>query len=222
MFRAFLDTRTRLIGVEAGGRGDGLGDNAASLGLGSPGVLHGAFTMLDPDGRRAGRRAALGLARASTTRASARSWRRWPRPGGSRSTGPLTPMRSLRLHRLTRQAGILPALEPAHALAAVARLLPDLEPGSVVVVNLSGRGDKDLDIVDAVRDRVVSLPPGARRVRDAFVRAADDGRRPLIVYLMAGYPDRSRASRRRPRRWRPARTCWRSVCPSATRWRTGR
>ena len=52
------------------------------------------------------------------------------------------------LHRLTRRAGILPALEPAHALAAVARLLPDLEPGSVVVVNLSGRGDKDLDIVD--------------------------------------------------------------------------
>src|SRR5687767_2362668 len=46
LFRPFLDARTRLVGVEAGGRGDALGDNAASLGLGSPGVLHGAFTLL--------------------------------------------------------------------------------------------------------------------------------------------------------------------------------
>ncbi|MBI2782273.1 MAG: tryptophan synthase subunit beta, partial [Chloroflexi bacterium] len=46
LFRAFLDSGARLVAVEAGGRGDGLGDNAASLGLGSPGVLHGAFTML--------------------------------------------------------------------------------------------------------------------------------------------------------------------------------
>lgn len=51
------------------------------------------------------------------------------------------------LHRLTRRAGILPALESAHALAAAARMMPGLRPDAVVVVNLSGRGDKDLDIV---------------------------------------------------------------------------
>src|SRR5687768_10936445 len=49
IMRSFIDTAARLIGVEAGGRGDGLGDNAASLGLGAPGVLHGAFTMLTQD-----------------------------------------------------------------------------------------------------------------------------------------------------------------------------
>jgi tryptophan synthase beta chain len=52
------------------------------------------------------------------------------------------------LHRLTRRSGILPALEPSHALAAVARMLPALPAGAAVVVNLSGRGDKDLDIVE--------------------------------------------------------------------------
>lgn len=51
------------------------------------------------------------------------------------------------LHRLTRHAGILPALESAHALAAVGRMLPSLDSGATVVINLSGRGDKDLDIV---------------------------------------------------------------------------
>jgi tryptophan synthase beta chain len=147
LFRPLLDARTRLIGVEAGGRGDALGDNAASLGLGLPGVLHGAFTMLtqtaegqvvEPHSVSAGldypgvgpqlsalaEAGRLEVARTSDTDAVAA------------------------LHRLTRHAGILPALEPSHALAAVARLLPTLAPGSVVVVNLSGRGDKDLDIVD--------------------------------------------------------------------------
>jgi tryptophan synthase beta chain len=146
LFRPFIDARTRLIGVEAGGRGDGLGDNAASLGLGSPGILHGAFTLLtqtddgqvvEPHSASAGldypgvgpQLAALAAAarleveRATDDEAIAA------------------------LHRLTRHAGILPALESAHALAAVARMLPSLDSGAIVVVNLSGRGDKDLDIV---------------------------------------------------------------------------
>ncbi|HJP71516.1 MAG TPA: pyridoxal-phosphate dependent enzyme, partial [Candidatus Limnocylindria bacterium] len=146
LFRPFLDARTRLIGVEAGGRGDGLGDNAASLGLGMPGVLHGAFTMLtqtddgqvvEPYSASAGldypgvgpQLAALAAAeRLEVERA--------------------TDEEAIKaLHRLTRHSGILPALESAHALAAVARMLPGLPADSAVVVNLSGRGDKDLDIV---------------------------------------------------------------------------
>ena len=85
---------------------------------------------------------------ASTTPGSVPSWRR------STASGRLEVARAsdadavAALHRLTRHAGILPALEPSHALAAVARLLPTLDPGSVVVINLSGRGDKDLDIVE--------------------------------------------------------------------------
>jgi tryptophan synthase beta chain len=146
LFRPFLDARTRLVGVEAGGRGDGLGDNAASLGLGRPGVLHGAFTMLtqtddgqvvEPHSVSAGldypgvgpQLAALAASgRLEVTRAS-----------DAEAVGAL--------HRLTRHAGILPALESSHALVAAARLMDELPSGGAIVVNLSGRGDKDLDIV---------------------------------------------------------------------------
>jgi len=146
LFRPFLDARTRLIGVEAGGRGDGLGDNAASLGLGSPGVLHGAFTMLtqtsdgqvvEPYSASAGldypgvgpQLAALAASgRLKVTRAS-----------DSEAVEAL--------HRLTRHAGVLPALESSHALVAASRVMDELGAGGTIVVNLSGRGDKDLDIV---------------------------------------------------------------------------
>ncbi|HEX7066652.1 MAG TPA: tryptophan synthase subunit beta [Candidatus Limnocylindria bacterium] len=146
LFRPFLDARTRLVGVEAGGRGDGLGDNAASLGLGMPGVLHGAFTMLTQtdDGQVVEPySASAGL----------------DYPGVGPQLAALAAARRLEvaratddeaiaaLRRLTRRAGILPALESAHALAAVGRMLPSLESGAAVVINLSGRGDKDLDIV---------------------------------------------------------------------------
>jgi tryptophan synthase beta chain len=147
LFRPFLDARTRLVGVEAGGRGDGLGDNAASLGLGRPGVLHGAFTMLTQteEGQ---------VVEPHSVSAGLDYPGVGPQLSALAAVGRLEVDRTsdadavAALHRLTRQAGILPALEPAHALAAVARLLPDLDPGSTVVVNLSGRGDKDLDIVD--------------------------------------------------------------------------
>jgi tryptophan synthase beta chain len=146
LFRPFLDARTRLIGVEAGGRGDGLGDNAASLGLGMPGVLHGALTMLTQtdDGQVVEPySASAGL----------------DYPGVGPQLAALAAARRLEveratddeaiaaLRRLTRRAGILPALESAHALAAVGRMLPSLESGAAVVINLSGRGDKDLEIV---------------------------------------------------------------------------
>ena len=147
LFRPFLDARTRLVGVEAGGRGDGLGDNAASLGLGRPGVLHGAFTMLTQteDGQ---------VVEPHSVSAGLDYPGVGPQLSALAAAGRLEVQRTSdtdavqALHRLTRRAGILPALEPSHALAAVARMLPRLAPESVVVVNLSGRGDKDLDIVD--------------------------------------------------------------------------
>ncbi len=188
LFRPFLDARTRLVGVEAGGRGDGLGDNAASLGLGRPGVLHGAFTMLTQteEGQ---------VVEPHSVSAGLDYPGVGPQLSALAAVGRLEVDRTsdadavAALHRLTRQAGILPALEPAHALAAVARLLPDLDPGSTVVVNLSGPRRQGSRHRRPVRVRLVSLTPGAQRVRDAFSRAADDGRRPLIAYLMAGYPD---------------------------------
>ena len=146
LFRPFLDARTRLIGVEAGGRGDGLGDNAASLGLGSPGVLHGAFTMLTQTD--AGQ-----VVEPHSVSAGLDYPGVGPQLAALAASGRLEVHRVsdadavAALHRLTRCAGVLPALESSHALAAAGRLMPTLEPGSVMVVNLSGRGDKDLDIV---------------------------------------------------------------------------
>jgi tryptophan synthase beta chain len=147
LFRPFLDARTRLVGVEAGGRGDGLGDNAASLGLGRPGVLHGAFTMLTQteDGQ---------VVEPHSVSAGLDYPGVGPQLSALAAVGRLEVERTSdtdaveALHRLTRHAGILPALEPSHALAAVARMLPTMAPESAVVVNLSGRGDKDLDIVE--------------------------------------------------------------------------
>ena len=152
LFRPFIDARTRLVGVEAGGRGDGLGDNAASLGLGSPGVLHGAFTMLTqtPEGQ---------VVEPHSVSAGLDYPGVGPQLSALAAAGRLEVARTsdadavAALHRLTRRSGILPALEPSHALAAVARMLPGLAPGSVVVVNLSGRGDKDLDIVEGFEAR---------------------------------------------------------------------
>jgi tryptophan synthase beta chain len=147
LFRPFLDARTRLVGVEAGGRGDGLGDNAASLGLGRPGILHGAFTMLTQtaDGQ---------VVEPHSVSAGLDYPGVGPQLSALAAVGRLEVARTsdadavAALHRLTRRSGILPALEPSHALASVARMLPDLPSGAAVVVNLSGRGDKDLDIVD--------------------------------------------------------------------------
>jgi tryptophan synthase beta chain len=151
LFRPFLDARTRLVGVEAGGRGDGLGDNAASLGLGSPGVLHGAFTMLTQtaDGQ---------VVEPHSVSAGLDYPGVGPQLSALAADGRLEVVRTTdadavaALHRLTLRAGILPALEPSHALAAVARLPATLEPDAVVLVNLSGRGDKDLDIVAGFGD----------------------------------------------------------------------
>jgi len=146
LFRPFLDARTRLVGVEAGGRGDLLGDNAASLGLGSPGVLQGALTMLTQTD--AGQ-----VVEPHSVSAGLDYPGVGPQLAALAAVGRLEVERTsdadavVALHRLTRHAGILPALEPAHALAATARLLPTFVSDAVVVVNLSGRGDKDLDIV---------------------------------------------------------------------------
>jgi tryptophan synthase beta chain len=146
LFGAFLDTPTRLIGVEAGGRGDALGDNAASLGLGRPGVLHGAFTMLTQteDGQ---------VVEPHSISAGLDYPGVGPQLAALAETGRLEVERATdaealdALAWLSAHCGIVPALEPAHAIAAALRLLPSLSVTDVLLVNLSGRGDKDLDIV---------------------------------------------------------------------------
>ncbi len=147
IMRPFLDSAARLIGVEAGGRGDGLGDNAASLGLGTPGVLHGAFTMLTQDG--AGQ-----VVEPHSVSAGLDYPGVGPQLAALAETGRLEVARATDAEALeatqwlARTCGIIPALESAHALAAVLRMLPSFAPDAHVLVNLSGRGDKDLGILE--------------------------------------------------------------------------
>jgi tryptophan synthase beta chain len=147
LFRPFLDTTVRLLGVEAGGRGEGLGDNAASLGLGRPGVLHGAFTMLTQtaDGQ---------VVEPHSVSAGLDYPGVGPQLSALAASGRLEVTRASdsealeALHWLSLRCGIVPALESAHAVAAALGLLPSLPADAVLLVNLSGRGDKDLGIVE--------------------------------------------------------------------------
>jgi tryptophan synthase beta chain len=147
IMRPFIDTAARLIGVEAGGRGDALGDNAASLGLGAPGVLHGAFTMLTQD--------AAGQVVEPHSVSAGLDY-----PGVGPQLAALAEAGRLEVRRATdgealeatqwlaRSCGIIPALESAHAMATVLAMLPELSPDAHILVNLSGRGDKDLGILE--------------------------------------------------------------------------
>jgi tryptophan synthase beta chain len=147
IMRPFLDTGTRLIGVEAGGRSDALGDHAASLGLGSPGVLHGAFTMLAQDD--AGQ-----IAEPHSVSAGLDYPGVGPQLAALAANGRLEVTRARDADALNatawlaRTSGIIPALESAHAVAVALDMLPSLDPDAQLLVNLSGRGDKDLGIIE--------------------------------------------------------------------------
>ena len=101
--------------------------------------------LLPAAGRRGpDHRVALDLRRAWTTRASAPSTPTWPRPGAPSTTRSPTPRRWTPSALLCRTEGIIPAIESAHALAGALRLGRELGPDGIVLVNLSGRGDKDV------------------------------------------------------------------------------
>ncbi len=151
MFAGFLDDKdVRLIGVEAGGEGIGTGKHAASIVAGTPGILHGArsYLLQDADGQ-------------VIDTESISAGLDYPGVGPEhcylKDTGRAEYVEAEdeevldTFGLLTRIEGILPALESAHALAYVAQLKGTLDPETVVVVNLSGRGDKDVGIVEQHR-----------------------------------------------------------------------
>ncbi|MEM0454685.1 MAG: tryptophan synthase subunit beta [Nitrososphaerota archaeon] len=146
IFHPFLDDPVRLIGVEAGGRGESLGEHAASLVRGSEGVLHGAYTdvLQDEHGQIADTWSiAPGLDYPAVGPEHA-----YLKEVGRAQYVAVSDEAALRAYvTLARTEGILPALEPAHALAYAMELAPTLRPDDVIVVNLSGRGDKDLETV---------------------------------------------------------------------------
>jgi tryptophan synthase beta chain len=146
-FYEFIPERqVRLIGVEAGGRGTALGEHAARFQGGAPGVLQGTFSYVlqDEDGQIAlTHSVSAGLDYASIGPEHAML-----HDSGRAEYVSCSDARALEaVKTLARTEGILPALESAHAVAEVMRLAPSLDPREILVVNLSGRGDKDMGIL---------------------------------------------------------------------------
>jgi tryptophan synthase beta chain len=147
MFTAFLDdAEVQLVGVEAAGRGLASGDHAASLVAGRPGVLHGSFSYLlqDQDGQVLSTHsvsAGLDYPGVGPEHAYLRESER------ARYVA-VTDADAVAAFRLcTRVEGIMPALEPAHALHQAGVMAREMGRGGRVLVCLSGRGDKDMESV---------------------------------------------------------------------------
>jgi tryptophan synthase beta chain len=136
------DPSVQLIGVEAGGRGPKLGDHAATLCAGKPGVLHGSlsYVLQDDDGQTADvHSVSAGLDYPGVGPEHAH----WKEPGRAQYVSVTDAEALAAFQQLSRLEGILPALETAHALAHVAKIAPKLGKDKTIVVCLSGRGDKD-------------------------------------------------------------------------------
>ena len=146
IFHAFIpDEEVRLIGCEAGGAGLATGRHAATLAGGSAGVIHGMRTYLlqDADGQTSDTHSvSAGLDYPGVGPEHA-----WLRDIGRASYRPITDAAAMDAFALLcRTEGIIPAIESAHALAGALELGRELGPEAVLLVNLSGRGDKDMDI----------------------------------------------------------------------------
>ena len=144
LFHPFLDDPgVGLIGVEAAGKGIETGSHASSLGAGSPGVLHGNRTYLLQD--KHGQIKEAHSISAGLDYPGIGPEHSWLKDVGRVDYAPATDSEALEAFQLcSRLEGIIPALEPAHALAHVAKIAPKLPPEHVIVMNMCGRGDKDI------------------------------------------------------------------------------
>ena len=144
IFSGFVaDEGVRLVGVEPGGIGAGYGEHAASLCLGEPGVLHGFRSYMLKDA--AGEAASVYSISAGLDYPSVGPELAMWKDSGRAEYVSVTDTEALQaFFELSRHEGIIPALESSHALAHAIRIAPDLPKDSIVLVNLSGRGDKDV------------------------------------------------------------------------------
>jgi tryptophan synthase beta chain len=149
LFHPLLGDPIELVGVEAGGTSTELGHNAATISYGSPGVLHGSYSYLlqDEDGQiQETHSVSAGLDYPGV--GPEHSW--LAETGRARYESATDDEALSALDELARLEGIIPALESSHALAGAKRWLA-ANPGTVVLVGLSGRGDKDIDILKGLR-----------------------------------------------------------------------
>ncbi len=150
MFADFIDEPSvRLIGVEPAGKGVHTKDHGAAIGKGTTGVLHGAFSyiMQDSDGQiEESYSVSAGLDYPAVGPQHAHLY-----DIGRAEYESVTDEEALNAFQLLSQKeGIIPALEPAHALAHALNMADEAEDGTIIVVNLSGRGDKDLEHVRSI------------------------------------------------------------------------
>ena len=143
IFHPFLEDAVRLVGVEAGGTGETAGSHSAALGRGRPGALHGAYSYLlqDEDGQIQPTHsiaAGLDYPGVGPEHASLRD------SGRAEYVSVSDHEAHAAYELLARTEGIIPAFESSHALAHLSALAPEIPPGTVVVICLSGRGDKDV------------------------------------------------------------------------------
>jgi tryptophan synthase beta chain len=144
IFHAFVpDEAVRLYGFEAGGDGVDTGRHAATLTGGSPGVLHGSssYVLQDADGQtQESHSISAGLDYPGVGPEHA-----WLHDTGRATYRPITDAQAMEAFQLLcRTEGIIPAIESAHALSGAAEVARELGPDAVLLVNLSGRGDKDV------------------------------------------------------------------------------
>jgi len=143
MFHPFVeDVSVKMIGVEAGGRGSALGQHAATLSQGKPGVLHGAlsYVLQNDDGQTADVHSVSAGLDYPGVGPEHSYWKDNKRVAYTS----ITDAEALEAFQLfAKTEGILPALETAHAIAQAMKLAPTLSKDKIVVINLSGRGDKD-------------------------------------------------------------------------------
>jgi tryptophan synthase beta chain len=150
LFHPFLnDAQVAIYGVEAAGEGIETGHHAAPLCAGRPGVLHGNRTYLLEDEH--GQIIATHSISAGLDYPGVGPEHAWLKDIGRVCYVAVTDSEALRaFHELTRIEGIIPALESSHALAYVSKLAPSIDKQQIIIVNLSGRGDKDINTVAAL------------------------------------------------------------------------
>jgi tryptophan synthase beta chain len=149
LFYPFLNDRVRMIGVEAGGRGNELGQHAArfnQVGGGRPGVLQGTLTYVLQD--QGGQIAPTHSVSAGLDYPSIGPEHAFLHDSGRVEYVCASDSAALEAFQtLSKLEGIIPALESAHAVAHAIKVAPEMRPDEIIVINLSGRGDKDVDTV---------------------------------------------------------------------------
>ena len=188
LFHPFLDDKSvEIIGVEAAGYGIETGKHAASLNGGVPGVLHGnrTFLLQDDDGQIIDAHSiSAGLDYPGIGPEHA-----WLHDIGRVQYTSVTDDEALAaFHQCCRLEGIIPALESAHALAEVFKRAPTLPKDHLMVVNLSGRGDKDMQTVMHHMEQSQAGETLMSRLQTRFAELKEQNRAALVTFVTAGDP----------------------------------